>query len=299
MERGRRIARTESGAVHHSIQSDSMFAEIMHERGTGSLMLNGRPEQGSTVSPDLLCAPLTVTGNPSGAKRAAQAAPSYRDEVLGKVAHELRTPLSTILMTTGFVLDALVPPDPCTALRQHLETTMRAATLMTRLIDDLLEGATLASGRLALARTSVRAKDLFATANTLLRPIAAARHITLTFIEDEDLPSFNADEGRLVQVIANLVGNAIKFSEPGGQITVSVHLGSQCISFRVADSGPGIAAGDLAHVFDQFWQAPARRHLGVGLGLAIAREIVDAHGGQIGVRSTVGRGSVFGFTIPL
>jgi signal transduction histidine kinase len=223
----------------------------------------------------------------------------HRDEILRKVAHELRTPLATILMTTGFVLEALLPPEPCTTLRQQLEAAKRAATLMARLVDDLLEGTTLASGRLALARSPLCAKDLFASASTLLGPIAAARRITLTFIEDAELPSFSADEGRLLQVIANLVGNAIKFSEPGGQIMVSAQLRPHCISFRVADSGHGIAAGDLAHVFDQFWQAPASRHLGVGLGLAITREIVDAHGGRIDVSSTVGEGSAFVFTIPL
>ena len=242
-----------------------MLPEITHERGPGSL----------TATP-----------------------PRHGNEVLGKVAHELRTPLSTILMTTSFVLEALLPPEP-SALRHHLEVTRRAATLMTRLIDDLLVGATAASGRLTLARAPVHARHLFVSASTVLRPLAAARQIALTFIEDENLPPFSADEGRLIQVIANLVGNAIKFSEPGGQITVSAHLGVHCISFRVSDAGRGIAAGDIAHVFDQFWQAPDNRHLGVGLGLAIAREIVDAHGGQIRVSSTVGQGSVFDFTIPV
>ena len=222
-----------------------------------------------------------------------------RDEILGKVAHELRTPLSTILMTTAFVLDELLRPEAGTPLRQHLETTKRAATLMGRLIDDLLAAATLASGRLALARTSLRATDLFTSAGTLLRPIADAWHIELIFIEDAGLPSFSADEGRLIQVITNLVGNAIKFSAPGGRIAVSARQDTHCISFSVADCGRGIAAGDIAHVFDQFWQAPSTRHLGVGLGLAIAREIVEAHGGRIGVTSTVGQGSVFVFTIPL
>ena len=255
-----------------------MLAEIKHEQDTG-LSLSGR--------------------SPAPRSRLSDSpARDHRDEILGKVAHELRTPLSTILMTTAFVLEELLRPEASAPLRLHLETTKRAATLMGRLIDDLLEGATLASGRLALARTPLRVKDLFANAGTLLRPIAAAWHIELIFTEDENLPPISADEGRLIQVITNLVGNAIKFSESGGRIVVSARLEPHCISFSVADCGRGIAAADVTHVFDRFWQAPATRHSGVGLGLAIAREIVEAHGGGIGVTSTVGQGSVFAFTVP-
>ena len=222
-----------------------------------------------------------------------------RDEIIARVAHELRTPLSSILMTTGFVLDELLAPEASTPVRLHLESIRRATRLMVRLVDDLLEGSTVQSGGLTLVRAPVPVADLVMCAEMLLQPIAAARNMVLTFTRDDRLPVLWADEARLIQVIANLVSNAIKFSEPGGTISVAVVAGPRDISFRVADCGAGIAPEDLTHVFDRFWQAPGTRHLGVGLGLAIAREIVEAHGGRIEVSSVMGAGAAFEFTIPL
>ena len=273
-----------------------MIAEAQ-ERETMRMAPGDGPEHCIAGSPEVpgIAGISTVTT----AQQTRRMPSQRRDEIIAKVAHELRTPLSSILMTTGFVLDELLPPDAGTAIRLHLESIRRATRLMARLVEDLLEGSTLQPGGLTLMRTPIRVADLFMCAEMLLQPIAAARDMALTFTIDERLSVFWVDEARLIQVIANLVSNAIKFSERGGTISVDAVAGPREIAFRVVDCGAGIAPDDLAHVFDRFWQAPGTRHLGVGLGLAIAREIVEAHGGRIEVRSVVGAGTVFDFTIPL
>jgi signal transduction histidine kinase len=133
------------------------------------------------------------------------------------------------------------------------------------------------------------------------KALAASSSIELAVDVAQDLPEVWADHDRLLQVFENLVGNALKFTEPGGRVTIGATSREGEVLFSVRDTGSGIAAADIPHLFDRFWQAkreesdPSR---GAGLGLAIVKGIVDAHGGRIGVESAPGQGSVFSFTIP-
>jgi signal transduction histidine kinase len=130
------------------------------------------------------------------------------------------------------------------------------------------------------------------------RPLAASAALDVRCDLDRELPDIWGDQHRLLQVFENLIGNAIKFTSAGGQITISAVPGERDVEFRVADTGDGIAASELPHVFDRFWQARKGAHHGVGLGLPITRGIVEAHGGRIWVESNLGSGTTFFFTIP-
>jgi signal transduction histidine kinase len=142
-------------------------------------------------------------------------------------------------------------------------------------------------------------KELLAEVEEQFGQQATAKHIRLEIETDHAPPSMFADRDRLLQVFSNLIGNAIKFTREGGSIIVSASAnagGDVC--FSVADTGSGIPADHIAHLFEPFWQAHDRASLGTGLGLSIARGIVEAHGGEITVRSVPGEGSTFSFTIP-
>ena len=133
----------------------------------------------------------------------------------------------------------------------------------------------------------------------MLEGIARENSITLTVEGAADLPPVRGDPARVLQVFSNLVGNAVKFTPPGGVITLSAARASDGIECAIADTGSGIPPEELPRIFGKFWQSKRGDHRGVGLGLAIARGIVEAHGGSIGVRSEVGRGSVFSFSLPV
>jgi signal transduction histidine kinase len=135
---------------------------------------------------------------------------------------------------------------------------------------------------------------------TLLEPVAKAKSLELRI--DADVArseSVLCDGGRVMQVFANLVGNAIKFSPTGGAVIVRAERVGDAVRFSVSDRGPGIAPGSRAHVFDRFWQAEKSAPVGLGLGLSIAKSVVEAHGGEIGVESEIGKGATFFFTLPL
>src|SRR6185503_21310932 len=141
--------------------------------------------------------------------------------------------------------------------------------------------------------------DLLREAAEMLEPTAREKAITLTVSTADDLPSVRADSARLLQVFANLVGNAVKFTPSGGAITIAATRGDGRIECSVADNGPGIPAAQIPRLFGKFWQAKRGDGRGVGLGLAIARGIVEAHGGTITVDSEEGKGSVFSFALPV
>jgi signal transduction histidine kinase len=132
-----------------------------------------------------------------------------------------------------------------------------------------------------------------------MRPLAAARSQQLSCRAPRELPTIQADPSRLQQVLSNVIGNAIKFTPEGGAIAVQAIVAQGDVRFSVRDSGPGISAEDLPRLFDRHWRARRTAHLGAGLGLAIARGIVEAHGGRIWAESDAGRGATFHFVLPL
>ena len=219
--------------------------------------------------------------------RASVEATQLRDQVLGVVAHDLRNPLATILMQTSISKSG-----------KPIEVIRRAATRMNRLIQDLLDVSLIETGQLPIHRARLSGGELVVEAVETQKVLATSSSVELRLDVERGLPEVWGEHDRLLQVFENLIGNAIKFSTAGGVITVGAASRDQEVLFWVADTGSGIAPGSLPHVFDRFWQATKGDRRGAGLGLPIAKGIVEAHGGRLWVESTLGRGSIFFFSLP-
>jgi len=227
--------------------------------------------------------------------QAEQEAVRMRDEVLSIVAHDLRNPLGRILMGADFLLEISQGSE---TERRQLEILRRAADGMNRLIQDLLEVARIESGRgLTIEPERWRVAPLLARSCEMLQAAAEAKGLRLECVPPVEDLAVKVDPDRFLQVMGNLIGNAVKFTDRG-EIVVRTERRGEVVQFSVADTGPGIAEEDLAHLFDRFWQARRARRGGAGLGLAITRGIIEAHGGRLWVESETGRGTTFYFTLP-
>lgn len=222
-----------------------------------------------------------------------------RKETLEVVAHDLKNPLASILMTTQLALRKRAR-DPAAAdeTDTSLELTLRSAQSMKRLIDDLLDHAKIESGSLGLVKKECQLDALLTHLAARLQPLAANKGLRLETEICAPLPAVSVDEGRMEQVISNLVGNSIKFTPAGGSIRVCAKAGHGYLTIAVSDTGPGMSADQLTHIFERYWQARGTAHQGTGLGLAITKAIVQAHEGKIWVESMPGRGSTFYVAIP-
>lgn len=234
--------------------------------------------------------------------RAAQAAARARDDVLAVVSHDLRNPLHTIALSASFLADTFADTLPEAALQQT-GIIRRAIERANTLIQDLLDVSRIEAGGLSVETEPVAAEQLLGEAMEALAPTAEAAHVTLFTETDDALPAVRADRQRILQVFTNLVSNAVRFTPAGGTVTLRAHRdparGGTMVRFGVRDTGSGIAPEDVPHLFDRFWQARGKARAGAGLGLAIARGIVLAHGGTIDVTSRVGEGTEFRFTLPV
>jgi signal transduction histidine kinase len=182
--------------------------------------------------------------------------------------------------------------------RVQLQVIYRSAKRMYRLIHDLLDAAAVEAGQLPIDSTPVAVDVLIGDALELLRPLAAAKRIALTVETEPGLPKVRADRERILQVFSNLGGNAVTFTADDGLVEIRAARRAGEVEFTVRDTGTGISPNDLPHIFERFWQAKKTQN-GVGLGLAITRGIVQAHGGEIRVESAVGCGTTFRFTLPV
>jgi PAS domain S-box-containing protein len=227
----------------------------------------------------------------------AQSATRARDEVLGIVSHDLRNPISAIAMCAS-VLDENSPENPAT--RAELLATIReSAEWANRLIQDLLDVASIERGQLSLQVRPQDPTQMILQALHMFEVEAQQNGITLTAGVPTNLPLVNADSTRIVQVLGNLLRNAIKFTPEGGRITVSAEESEGKLVLSVRDSGVGIDSDKQSRVFDRYWQSSdGARARGTGLGLSIAKGIVEAHAGRIWVESTPGEGSTFAFSLP-
>lgn len=231
--------------------------------------------------------------------REARESARLRDQVLRIVAHDLRNPLNTIALSMGLIAD-LLPPDVEPAGRRALEMAQGAVRRADRLIQDLLDAARIEAGRLTLERRSVDTRSLLVEAVRLHQTLAAEKSIELRLDAPAELPAVLADRDRVLQLFENLIGNAIKFTPEGGRVTVAAKPHGEEVVFSVEDTGVGIPEDAIPHLFAPFWRATLEAgRAGAGLGLAISRGIVEAHGGRIWVASAVGVGSTFRFTIPV
>jgi PAS domain S-box-containing protein len=224
----------------------------------------------------------------------AQRATKARDEILGAVSHDLRNPLAAISLLAHALKEGTSEDRD-----EIIGAIVDAAKMMNRMIQDLLDVATIDSGHLRIDPSEQHLATLVDRVLEMTQGAARERGIELR----QDLPilpSVTVDPTRFVQVLANLVGNAVKFTEGGGSVTISAHQRANEIVIAVKDTGIGIPADHLPHIFDRHWHARrSARTLGTGLGLAIARGIVEAHGGRIWVQSAEGAGTTFSFTVPV
>jgi PAS domain S-box-containing protein len=230
--------------------------------------------------------------------REAQAATAIRDEVLSIVSHDLRNPLNTILMSAGFLIE-ISPPDERRASAKQLEIIRRQADRMQRLIQDLLDVTRIEAGRLPLELDRVDPRSLLIETLESFQALAAQQQVRLQSEARDDLPPLLVDRDRVLQVFGNLVGNALRFTPAGGTVTLRADRRARKLEFCVTDTGQGIDPDELPRVFERFYQVRQTRRSGAGLGLAIARGIVEAHGGTIRVESEAGVGSTFCFTLPI
>jgi two-component system phosphate regulon sensor histidine kinase PhoR len=223
---------------------------------------------------------------------------SIRREFVANVSHELRTPLASIKALVE-TLDAGAKDDPEVA-SSFFGQISHEVDRLTGLVDELLDLARIESGRITLKLESMSPATLITAGIERLRPQVDRAHLTMVNDVASRLPNVSADRTRVEQVLVNLVHNAIKFTPPGGTITVSARVERDQLAVAVADTGVGISAAELPRVFERFYkQDKARRSDGTGLGLAIAKHIVQAHGGAIRVESELGHGTTFTFTLPL
>jgi signal transduction histidine kinase len=222
-----------------------------------------------------------------------------RDQMLGVVAHDLRNPLTAAQVAAAAILRAL-PEDAGSGLPRNAALTVEfSVQRATRLIRDLLDVTRLEAGTLVLERRPQAAHELVVEVTDALGQVVSESALELQADVEPDLPPVVGDSERLFRVFSNLVENAAKFTPPGGRIQIGARRDEKSVLFSVADTGAGIAAEDVPHVFDRYWQGRPTDRRGAGLGLTIAKGIIDAHGGRIWVETTPGRGSTFCFTIPL
>jgi signal transduction histidine kinase len=231
----------------------------------------------------------------------AQRATSARDEILGIVSHDLRNPLSAISMCASALEEEM--PDAGESLRYMVSTIAESAGWMNRLIQDLLDMASVEAGRLSIDQSAVGIDDILTPLEKMFSPTAKNAGVHLVIGSEHSLPPVMADSERIIQVLANLLANALKFTPSEGEVVVHAQAcpdDPRLVYFTVRDSGCGIPPEQLPHVFDRFWQARrGASQRGTGLGLAISKGIVEAHGGTMDAESEVGRGSAFRFTLPV
>ena len=218
-------------------------------------------------------------------------------EVVSIVSHDLRSPLATISMATSF-LDDLTRPEEERA--QMVKMVKRATERMERLVRDMLEVSRLGSGRtLPIDARCVDVAPALWEACEAQAAVAQAGGLLVECDVPETLPAVRVDCDRVQQVVCNLVGNAMKFTPPGGRITIAARAESDEVVVSVKDTGAGMSEEDLDRIFEPYWQAQRTASLGAGLGLKIAKGIVEAHGGRIWVESALGEGTTFHFTLPV
>ena len=237
------------------------------------------------------------------AEDALRDAVAAREEMVGIVSHDLRNPANAVKMLAKSIFDdADGEPVPARVL-ERVAVMRQAAEQIDALIQDLLDTTRLAGGPLSVLPLAADVVGLTTRALGGLKPIADAGHVSLVAALSPDLPAAFVDPGRFVQLLSNLIGNAVKFTPPGGVVTLSAEVDAGELLFVVTDTGEGISAEQLPHVFERFYQAPRDagrtiRH-GAGLGLPISRGIVEAHGGNIWISSTPGVGTSVRFSLPV
>jgi signal transduction histidine kinase len=227
----------------------------------------------------------------------AEEATRAREEILSVVSHDLRNPLGAIMMGATALLSIDTGGEKAHRVRSISERIHRQAVRMQRLIEDLVDFAGIQAGRLAITRGPHAPSEIVAAANDIFGPLAQERGLKFQTNVGTDLPVIQCDPDRAVQVISNLVSNALKVTPAGGEIAIGARPDAREVVFFVSDTGPGIEPEELPNLFERYWRGKTGSYKGAGLGLSIARGIVDAHGGRIWAESQPGVGSTFYFSL--
>ena len=224
-----------------------------------------------------------------------------KSDFVSNVSHELRTPLTAIKGSVDNMIDGITGPLNEKQMR-YLVRIKSNADRLGRLITDLLDLSKIEAGKIDLRPAYLAVNLLAREVVEVFRSVAAEKLINLELVSPEDSIQAWGDKDKVIQILMNLVGNALKFTPLHGEITIAIEkLDAEWVKFSVADTGPGIPAEEAAKIFDKFYQVEQsnkQKTRGTGLGLAISKALVDMHGGEIWIESGVDRGSVFSFTLP-
>lgn len=277
--------------------TELLDATVWHRRGRPlpvrwalRPLMDGRTVRGSVVT-------ITDMTQIREAEAALREAVKAREETMAVVSHDLRNPLGSISAAAELLLE--VPLDEARTRRQ-LRTILKAAVRSNLLIDDLLDVARIDAGGLSVRAEPCPVRPLLDEAAAILGPRAAERSLTVAVEMPANLPRIHADHDRMIQVLGNLLGNAVRHTGSGGEIVLSAdQIDDEWLAIRVRDTGEGIIEEDLEHLFDRFWRHDRSDRSGAGLGLAIVKGIVEAHGGEVQVDSVVGEGSTFSVILPV
>jgi signal transduction histidine kinase len=229
-----------------------------------------------------------------------EAASKHKSQFLANMSHELRTPLNAILGYTELILDSIYGEAP-EKMRSVLERVQANGKHLLGLISDVLDLSKIEAGQLTLSLSQYSLAELVQSVYVAVEPLAAQKNLTLTTDVAKGLPTGYGDERRLAQVLLNLVGNAIKFTEMG-EVAITAAQTNGSFNVAVRDSGPGIDPAHQAKIFEEFQQVDntsTRQKGGSGLGLAISKRIVEMHGGRIMVDSALGKGATFTIKLPV
>jgi signal transduction histidine kinase len=227
-------------------------------------------------------------------------ASQHKSQFLANMSHELRTPLNAILGYTELILDCIYGEVP-TKMRGVLERVQSNGKHLLGLINDVLDLSKIEAGQLTLSVADYSVKQLVHNVFAAVESLAQEKKLALKVELPNNLPTGRGDERRLTQVLLNLVGNAIKFTDKG-EVAIKASASNGAYTLSVCDTGPGIAPADQAKIFEEFQQADSsatKKKGGTGLGLSIARRIIELHGGKLWVDSEVGHGATFSFTVPV
>jgi signal transduction histidine kinase len=231
--------------------------------------------------------------------QSAQEAVRSRDVLLAVVAHDLRSPLSAISVSSAML--ARKAPAEGDRRRGHKQVNIikKATERMDRLIEDLLTASTIEAGRFTVSLKAEAPAAILNEAYELLEPVAAASQVSLAHDAAPALPLVLCDRERIIQVLGNLVQNAVKFTPSAGRVRMSAETDGAGVRWSVSDEGPGIPPSKVPLLFDRYWKGESSGRHGVGLGLYISRGIIESHGSKIQIETALGRGSTFSFTLPL
>ena len=254
--------------------------------------LEQQVEEAQALSEDLSHANDALEHARKTAERLSRAC----EEVLAAVAHDLRNPLNLVSVTTQLLMEPDLAPE---RRKSIFAINVRAVQRMNRLIGDLLDVVRMEAGCLSLNFGSCDIADVLVETMESFQPRATEQGLSLALSPEPPSAIVQADKERLLQMIDNLVGNALKFTPRGGCVSVGGYVEPDEVRVTVADTGPGIPEEQRERLFDRFWQARGSDRRGLGLGLHIAKSIAEAHGGRLWVESTIGSGSTFHFAMPV